>query len=148
MSKAIFGRPVNATAPGGMHISVNVVTVLKDKVVLFEKPGLPGGEEVGDLWFPCDNLEYGEHPEGAAKRVLKQWGKAEAKSLKQVEVFSMIPPGEDWQLAFQYVAELKAPPKNGESVKNIKIIEESQLPRMVGWLRRSDVKQYLATAGF
>ena len=56
----------------------------------------------------------------------------------------MIPPGEDWQLAFQYVAELKAPPKNGESVKNIKIIEHAQLPRMVGWLRRSDVKRYLA----
>ena len=31
--------------------------------------------------------------------------------------------------------------------KNIKIIEHAQLPRMVGWLRRSDVKHYLATAG-
>jgi len=147
MPKAIFGRPVNATAAGGMHIFVNVVTLLKDKVVLFEKPGLPGGDEIGDLWFPCDYLEYGEAPEAAAKRVLKQWGKAEAKVLKQVEVFSMVAPGEDWNLAFQYVAELKAPPKNGESVKNIKVIEHSQLPRMVGWLRRSDVKHYLATAG-
>ena len=147
MSKAIFGRPINATAPGGMHIGVNVVTLLKGKVVLFEKPGLAGGEEVGDLWFPWDYLEYGEAPEGAAKRVLKQWGKAEARLMKLVEVFSMIPPGEDWHLAFQYVAELKAPPKNGDNVKTIKIIEHAQLPRMVGWLRRSDVKHYLATAG-
>ncbi|MGD0094109.1 MAG: hypothetical protein ABSE73_29725 [Planctomycetota bacterium] len=145
MPKAIFGRPVNATAAGGMHIGVNVVTLFKEKVVLFEKPGLPGGEEIGDLWFPCDYLEYGEAPEAAAKRVLKQWGKAEAKMLKQVEVFSMVAPGEDWNLAFQYVAELKAAPKNGEGVKNIKIIEHAQLPRMVGWLRRSDVKLYLAT---
>lgn len=147
MTKAIFGRPVNATVAGGMHIGVNVVSLLKGKVVLFEKPGLPGGGEVGDLWFPWDYLEYGEAPEAAAKRVLKQWGRAEAKVLKLIEIFSMVPPGEDWNMAFQYVAELKAPPKNGENVKNIKIIEHSQLPRMVGWLRRSDVNHYLSAAG-
>ena len=146
MPKAIFGRPVNATAPGGTHISTNVVTLHKGKVVLFEKPGLPGGQELGDLWFPWDYLEYGEAPEVAAKRVLKQWGRAEPKEMKLVEVFSMVPPGEDWQLSFQYVVELKAPPKNGDNVKNIKIIEHAQLPRMVGWLRRSDVKRYLSAA--
>ena len=146
MPKAIFSRPVNATAPGGAHIGVNVVTLLKGKLVLFEKPGLPGGQELGDLWFPCDCLEYGEAPEVAAKRVLKQWGKVEPKEMKLVEVFSMVPPGEDWRLAFEYVAELKAPPKNGDNVKNIKIIEHAQLPRMVGELRRSDVKRYLAIA--
>ena len=146
MSKAIFGRPVNATSPGGAHIGVNVVTLHKGKVILFEKPGLPGGQELGDLWFPWDYLEYGEAPNDAAKRVLKQWGKAEPKEIELVEVFSMVPPGEDWQLAFQYVAELKAPPKNGDNVKNIKTIEKAQLPRMVGWLRRSDVKRYLDAA--
>jgi ADP-ribose pyrophosphatase YjhB (NUDIX family) len=146
MSQAIFGRPINATTAGGAHIGVNVVTLYKGKVVLFEKPGLPGGQELGDLWFPGDHLEYGEAPDVAAKRVLKQWGKAEPKVIKLVEVFSMVPPGEDWYLAFQYVAELKAPPKNGDAVKNIKIIEHAQLPRMVGWLRRSDVKRYLAAA--
>jgi ADP-ribose pyrophosphatase YjhB (NUDIX family) len=146
MPKAIFGRPVNAISPGGTHIGVNVVTLYKGKVVLFEKPGLPGGQELGDLWFPWDYLEYGESPEVAAKRVLKQWGKAEPKEMKLVEVFSMVPPGEDWQLDFQYVAELKAPPRNGDAVKNIKIIEHAQLPRMVGALRRSDVKRYLVAA--
>src|SRR5260221_9232012 len=140
MPKAIFSRPVNAASPGGAHIGVNVVTLLKGKLVLFEKPGLPGGQELGDLWFPWDYLEYGESPEGAAKRVLKQWGKAEPKEMDLVEVFSMVPPGEDWRLQFQYVAELKAPPKNGDAVKSIKIIDEPQLPRMVGELRRSDVK--------
>ena len=146
MIKAIFGRPVNATSAGGAHIAANVITLHKGKVVLFEKPNLPGGAEVGDLWFPWDYLEYGESPDVSAKRVLKQWGKAEPKEIKLVEVFSMVPPGEDWQLAFQYVAELKAPPKNGDNVKTIKIIEHAQLPRMVGWLRRSDVKRYLAAA--
>ncbi|HEY3325156.1 MAG TPA: hypothetical protein VGP72_32180 [Planctomycetota bacterium] len=146
MPKAIFGRPVNATSPGGAHISVNVVTLLKGKVVLFEKPGLPGGQDVGDLWFPWDYLEYGESPEVAAKRALKQWGRTEPKEMDLVEVFSMVPPGEDWQLDFQYVAELKGPPKNGDNVKSIKIIEHAQLPRMVGSLRRSDVKRYLSIA--
>ncbi|MFH0939728.1 MAG: hypothetical protein V1899_10705 [Planctomycetota bacterium] len=147
MAKAIFGRPLNAPTSGGAHIGVNVVTRYKNKIVLFEKLGLPGGgQELGDLWFPWDYLEYGEAPEASAKRVLKQWGKTEPKDMKLVEVFSMIPPGEDWQLFFQYVAELKAPPKNGENIKNIKIIELAQLPRMVGWLRRSDVKQYLTVA--
>ena len=147
MQKAIFGRPVNAVGSGGAHISVNLVTLHKDKVVLFEKPGLPGGQELGDLWFPWDYLDYGEAPEVAAKRILKQWGKAEPKEMTLAEVFSMVPPGEDWSLAFQYVVELKAPPKNGENVKSIKIIEHAQLPRMVGWLRRSDVKRYLALVG-
>ena len=146
MAKAIFGRPINAATPGGAHIGVNVVTLYRGKVVLFEKPGMPGAEETGDLWFPGDFLEYGEAPESAAKRVLKQWGKAEPKELKLVEVFSMVPPGEDWYMAFQYVTELKAAPKNGDSVKSVKIIEHAQLPRMIGWLRRSDVKRYLAAA--
>ena len=146
MTKAIFGRPINAASAGGAHIAANVVTLHKGKVVLFKKPGLPGGAEVGDLWFPWDYLEYGESPDVSAKRVLKQWGKAEPKEMKLVEVFSMVPPGEDWQLAFQYVAELKSPPKNGDNVKSIEIIEHAQLPRMVGWLRRSDVKRYLVAA--
>ena len=147
MSKAIFGRPINAAAPGGAHITVNVVTLYKGKIVLFEKPGLSSSHELGDLWFPWDYLEYGEEPNVAAKRVLKQWGKAEPKDLERpVEIFSMVTPGEDWELAFQYVAELKTPPKNGDNVKNIKIIERAQLPRMVGFLRRSDVKRYLDAA--
>jgi len=146
MSKAIFGRPINAPTGGGAHIGVNVVTLHKGKVVLFEKPGLAGGQEVGDIWFPWDYLEYGEGPDVAAKRVLKQWGRAEPKEIVLVEVFSMVPPGEDWHLAFQYVAELKAPAKNGDNIKNVKVIERAQLPRMVGWLRRSDVKRYLDEA--
>jgi hypothetical protein len=143
MPKAIFGRPINAVAPGGAHIAVNIVTLLKGKVVIFEKPGLPEGDQVGDLWFPWDYLEYGEQPDVWAKHVLKQWSKVEAKEMKLAEVSSMVLPGEDWNLIFQYVAELKAVPKNGDNVKSIKVIEHAQLPRMVGTLRRSDVKRFL-----
>lgn len=147
MPKAIFGRPSNATSPGGAHIGVDVITLHKGKIVLFEKLGLkPGGQELGDLWFPWDYLDFGESPDVSAKRVLKMWGKVEPKHMELVEVFSMVPPGEDWHLAFQYVAELKAPAKNGAGVKSVKVIEPAQLPRMVGWLRRSDIKRYLALA--
>ena len=45
MAKAIFGRPINAEQAGGAHISVNAITLHKGKVVLFERPGLPGGEK-------------------------------------------------------------------------------------------------------
>jgi hypothetical protein len=149
MSKAIFGRPVSAVTMGGVSIGVDVITLIKGKIVLFEKPGLkaPGSEVAGDLWFPWDYLDYGETPDLAAKRVLKFWGKAEPKEIQLVETFSMVPPGEEWQLRFQYVAELKAPAKNGNGVKSVKVIEMGQLPRMVGWLRRSDIKRYLALAG-
>jgi ADP-ribose pyrophosphatase YjhB (NUDIX family) len=147
MTKAIFGRPINATTVGGVHIGVDVITMHKGKIVLFEKQGLkPGGQDLGDLWFPWDYLNYGEAPDVAAKRVLKAWGKAEPKDMKLVEVFSMVPPGEDWHLAFQYVVDLKAPAKVGNGVKDIKVIEQAQLPRMVGWLRRSDIKNFLALA--
>ena len=147
MNKAIFGRPISAVTPGGAHVGVDVITLHKGKVVLFEKTGLrPGGQDLGDLWFPWDYLDYGESPDLAAKRVLKQWGKAEAKTIQLVEVFSMVPPGEDWHLAFQYVAELKAPAKNGLGVRSVKVIDPAQLPRMVGWLRRSDIKRFLSLA--
>jgi ADP-ribose pyrophosphatase YjhB (NUDIX family) len=146
--KAIFGRPIGSVAAGGCHVGVDVVTLYKGQVVLFERPGLKSvGQDLGDLWFPWDYLEYGEAPEMAAKRVLKQWGKSEAKTLKLIEVFSMVPPQEDWKLAFQYVAELKLPAKTGLNVKSIKVINQAQLPRMVGELRRSDIKRYLQLAG-
>jgi hypothetical protein len=147
MSKAIFGRPTTAISPGGAHIGVDVITLYKGKIALFEKPGLrPAGQDLGDLWFPWDYLEYGEAPEVAMKRVLKQWGKAEPKKFELADVFSIVPPGEDWHLRFQYVVELKVQPKNGIDVKDIKIIDVAQLPRMVGDLRRSDIKKYLSQA--
>jgi len=136
MSKAIFGRPTASVSQGGCHIGVDIITLHKGKIVLFERPD--------DLWFPWDYLEYGESPEMAAKRVLKQWGKVEPKSMELVEIFSMVPPGEDWKLAFEYVVELKAPAKPGKEIKSVKVIEPAQLPRMVGWLRRSDIKRYLS----
>src|SRR5258708_37208230 len=129
MTKAIFGRPISNTTVGGAHTGVDVITLHKGKIVLFEKPGLkPGGQELGDLWFPWDYLNYGEAPDVAAKRVLKAWGKAEPKSMKLVEVFSMVPPGEDWHLAFQYVVELKAPAKAGPDVKDVMVIDPEKLP--------------------
>jgi len=147
MAKAIFGRPINSVTVGGAHVGVDVITLHKGKLVLFEKPGLrPAGQDLGDLWFPWDYLDYGESPDLAAKRVLKQWGKAEPKAMQLVEVFSIVPPGEDWHLAFQYVVQLKAPAKNGPAVKGVKVIEQGQLPRMVGWLRRSDIKRFLSLA--
>lgn len=147
MPKAIFGRPTTAISPGGAHIGVDAITLYKGKIVLFERPGLkPGGQDLGDLWFPWDYLDYGESPEVAMKRVLKQWGKVEPKKAQLVDVFSIVPPGEDWHLRFQYVVEIKAAAKTGTGVKSLKVIEIAQLPRMVGDLRRSDIKRYLSLA--
>lgn len=147
MAQAIFGRPIASVMKGGMHVVVDAITLYKGQVVLFEKPGLrPCGQDLGNLWFPWDYLTYGESPDAACKRLLKQWGKCEPKALNLVEVFSVVPPGEDWHLAFQYVIELKAAAKKGTNVKDIKLIEIKQLPRMVGWLRRSDIKRYLSLA--
>jgi ADP-ribose pyrophosphatase YjhB (NUDIX family) len=146
--QAIFGRPITSVMSGGLYVVVNAITLHKGKVILFDKPGVrPGGQDLGNLWFPWDFLSYGEAPEAACKRVLKQWGKCEPKTMNLVEVFSVVPPGESWHLAFQYIVELKAPAKKGANIKDIKDIEQRQLPRMVGWLRRSDIKRYLTLAG-
>ena len=147
MNQSIFGRPINATTLGGMHIGIDVITTYRNKIVLFGKPGLdPAGKDLGDLWFPWDFLNYGEEPNIAAKRVLKDWGKVEPKDMKLVNVLSNVPPSDDWNLTFQYVAELKASARAGEVVKVIKVIEQAQLPRSVGWLRRSDINDLLALA--
>ena len=147
MAQSIFGRPINATTLGGMHIGIDVITTYRNKIVLFGKSGLdPAGKDLGDLWFPWDYLNFGEEPDVAAKRILKDWGKVEPKDLKLVNVLSNVPPSDDWNLTFQYVAELKASARVGEGVKVIKVIDQAQLPRTVGWLRRSEIKEFLALA--
>ena len=145
MPQSIFGRPINATTVGGVHIGIDLITTHKGKIVLFGKQGMiSDGYNLGDLWFPCDYLNYGEDLDTAAKRVLKDWGKVESKDLKLANVFSNASPSADWNLTFQYVTELKTPARAGEGVKVIKVIEQAELPRTVGWLRRSEINDLLA----
>ena len=144
MNQSIFGRPINSTIVGGLHIGIDVITTHKGKIVLFGKHASnPASQDLGDLWFPWDLLNFGEDPYAAAKRILKDWGKVEPEDIKLVNVLSNVPPSEDWNLTFQYVAELKAPARVGKDVKIIKIIERAQLPRIVGRLRRSEIKDLL-----
>ena len=147
MLPSIFGRPINAALAGGMHITIDLITIHKGKLVLFEKQGgTPGHQNLNELWFPGDYLSYGEELVMALKRVLKTWGKVEPVSMKLVKVDSTVPPNEGWRMAFLYVVELKAPAKPGAGMKAIKVIEQSQLPRTVGWLRRSEIKNFIALA--
>ena len=147
MAQSVFGRPINTAIEGGMHIGIDVITLHKGKIVLFGKHASnPASQDLGDLWFPWDLLNFGEDPYVAAKRILKEWGKVEPENMKLVNVLSNVPPSEDWNLTFQYVAKLKAPAKVGKDVKVIKIIEQAQLPRIVGRLRRSEIKDILKLA--
>lgn len=139
---AIFSEPVSKIVQGGMHLGVDVICLYEGKFVLFEK-SIEGKKH--EIWFPWGHLNYGEDPEDAAARVLNEWGNVKATSLKIVNFMSITPPGSDWHLIVQFVAELAFKPKPGDGVKEIKTLALEELPERVGFLEKEEILKMVKT---
>jgi ADP-ribose pyrophosphatase YjhB (NUDIX family) len=81
-------------------------------------------------WFlPNDELKHVEHPEVAAKRVLKSQAGIENAMLKLVDVESFIGDARTWHLSFDYLAfptTMKV--AKGEGVAEARWFEIDELP--------------------
>lgn len=89
--------------PNGTIKVIAYVEILKEGQVLLVEYRTPPNPEKPGWWIPAPELEYGEHPEDCALRVLKEFG-LEGLELALRDVESFVMPG-GWHLIFHYKAE-------------------------------------------
>ncbi|MCH7760695.1 NUDIX hydrolase [candidate division TA06 bacterium] len=101
--------------------------VLRNGAVLLVKYDFtPDGQEG---WFlPDDLLKYGEAPEKALHRILKDQTDLTVKSAKLAEVESFIGKDKSWHLVFHYQVEVSGEERRGEGVKDLKWFPLNELP--------------------
>lgn len=130
------------------HTMVAHVGALHHSSALLVKYSLgPDGQQG---WFlPNDDLRYLEHPDQAAKRILKQQVGIEDATLKLVEIESFLGNNQTWHLIFDYLAfPRKMSISPGKGLAEAKWFEIEKLPPAEdfahnGWGRSVLVKHAL-----
>ena len=133
------------------HTLVAQVAPLHHSSALLVKYGVGPDNQQG--WFlPNDDLHHLEHPEQAAKRILKEQAGIDDATLKLAEIESFLGNNQTWHLTFDYLAftrTMKTSP--GNSVAELRWFEIDKLPPSEdfahhGWARTVLVKHALAKA--
>lgn len=104
------------------------VAVLHHSSALLVKYGVGHDDQPG--WFLAnDGLHHLEHPEQAARRVLKEHLGIDEASIKLVEIESFVGNNETWHLIFDYLAFPRTMKLSlGSIVKEAKWFEIDRLP--------------------
>jgi ADP-ribose pyrophosphatase YjhB (NUDIX family) len=104
-------------------------------------------------WFlPNDDLHHLEHPDHAAKRILREQAGMDEATLKLAEVESFMGNNQTWHLVFDYLAFTRTMNTTaGNAVAELKWFEIDKLPPPEdfahhGWGRTVLVKHALARA--
>jgi ADP-ribose pyrophosphatase YjhB (NUDIX family) len=133
------------------HTLVAHISVLHHSSALLVKYGAGHDDQPG--WFlPNDDLHHLEHPDEAAKRILKEHVGIEGATLKLVEIESFVGNNETWHLIFDYLAFTRAMTvSKGPGVLEAKWFEIDKLPSAEefahhGWGRSVLVKHALSKA--
>jgi hypothetical protein len=103
---ARFGPPVRNFAPRGGHIAVHLVPVHQGHLVAFDVTA----RAAAGRWLPWDLLPYGGNPYETAAELGDEWCDGAVTSLALVDALSFLAPGESWELALVFRAELSAMP--------------------------------------
>ncbi|MBI2183616.1 MAG: NUDIX hydrolase [Thaumarchaeota archaeon] len=83
----------------------------KSDSILLGKALLP--DMAKDRWvIPASQLKYGEHPDDAAKRILREQLKAESEKISYLGIWSFT--ASHWDICFIYDVSLKTEPKPSE----------------------------------
>jgi ADP-ribose pyrophosphatase YjhB (NUDIX family) len=133
------------------HTLVAHIAVLHHSSALLVKYDAGHDDQPG--WFlPNDGLRHLEHPDQAAKRVLKEHVGVNDATLKLVEIESFVGNNETWHLIFDYLAFPGTMNiSKGQMVVEAKWFEIDKLPSAEefahhGWGRSVLVKHALAKA--
>ncbi len=102
--------------------------------------------------LPNDDLRHLEHPEQAARRILKEQAGIDDATIRLVEIESFVGNNQTWHLIFDYLAftrTMKTSP--GDAVSELKWFEIDKLPPPEdfahhGWGRAVLVKHALTKA--
>ncbi len=137
MAEARFGPPVDAIAPDGFSLTLDVITMVGAEFVLMRT------KESGDAWgFPSDTFHVGESPADAARRVVTAWTQTRAPKLELVDWRVSHDP---WEMAFVFRALLIEEPKVGGAVVELKRMNRAELAGTLGRLDGAWVQDALKT---
>jgi hypothetical protein len=109
MQRAFFGRPQADTSPGGTHVTVYLAPVYQGQLVVFD---IHGRRELSGRWLPWTVLPFQGNPYEAASGLADTWCRGVSLlDLSLVDVMSFVIPGEGWELAIVFRAELASLPE-------------------------------------
>ena len=133
------------------HTLVAHVAALHHSSALLVKYRISPDSQQG--WFlPNDDLHHLEHPEQAARRILKEQTGIDEATLKLAEIESFMGNNQTWHLIFDYLAFTRTMNTSpGNAVAELKWFEIDKLPPPEdfahhGWGRTLLVKHALAKA--
>jgi hypothetical protein len=107
---ARFGPPVAAFQRGGAHVAVHLVPVFDGRLVAFDVgPPAPG------RWLPWDLLPFAGNPYESAAALGDEWCDGAVIDLRLCDALSLAAPGESWELALIFRAELDAMPAGDDA---------------------------------
>ena len=111
------------------------------------------GPDDQEGWFlPNDDLHHLEHPEQAARRILKEQAGIDDATLKLAEIESFVGNNQTWHIIFDYLAFARTMTVSpGKGVAELRWFEIDKLPPAAdfahqGWGRTILVKHALAKA--
>jgi ADP-ribose pyrophosphatase YjhB (NUDIX family) len=122
-----------------MHISSFAITKRGKELLLVKRirPEFTAGKWI----FPSSIINYGEHPEAAAKRIVKEQLGAEAKNVKLVDIQSF--GDKHWDLCFVYEVSIDGVGKVSQDIEKAEYFDRGKLPTEF----RSDHAEVLQTLG-
>ena len=104
-ARAIFGKPREEAAVGGLSVSVHLVPVFQGSLVVFDVTA----SAARGRWLPWAIIDFGQNPYEAASILADDWCDVPLDDLSLVDVMSFDAQG-GWELAIVFRAELTAPP--------------------------------------
>jgi hypothetical protein len=128
---ARFGKPAADFVRGGAHVAVHLVPVYKGRIVAFDVSGPASGR-----WLPWDLLPYEGNPYETASELGDDWCDGAVVDLRVVDALSLAAPGESWELALVFRAELAAMPA-GDGARSPVALDAGEL----GTVKRFDATE-------
>jgi hypothetical protein len=107
---ARFGKPAAEFAPAGAHVAVHLVPVFEGRIVAFDVLGPAAGR-----WLPWDLLPFEGNPYETAAALGDQWCDGSVLDLRVCDVLSLPSPGQSWELALIFRAELGQMPAGDDA---------------------------------
>ncbi len=123
-SARLTPQPQGQPSEEMMHISSFAITKKENQLLLVKRirPEFTAGK-----WtFPSSIINFGEHPESAVKRIIKEQLGSEAKNVKLVDIQSY--GDKHWDLCFIYEVSVESVGKVSQDIERAEYFDRGKLP--------------------
>ncbi|OLC28730.1 MAG: hypothetical protein AUH31_08270 [Armatimonadetes bacterium 13_1_40CM_64_14] len=124
------------TRSGPTAMWVDVV-ICDDSAVLLVRPTAKR-EENAEWRLPGAALQYGEAPDAAARRVLRDHVGLDPESVPLADVESTLRDGV-WTLTFHFRCDAERPPQPGQQIAEVRFFQVEHLPPTAHGTRERDI---------